>query len=423
MPPVVSNTSESNLAPARAPLIFQFVSPVIESLNPASFLAHWYILMHSFTGILKQLTQSRSLIATLLCCALAAPLAAEERDPARKPFTVTESYRQLADSMEPLQAWQATNADEHQAWRKQFHPTVVRILGKMPERVPLEVKWAEEKEFDTFTRHKIYIRTEAAYWAPVYYFVPHKLKKKVPAIVCMHGHSGIIPYIDAGKTKAEKEKTRQSELDYAVYFAKHGYITAAIVMRGWNETAGDQDRGVSHTKRSCLQMTMNALLIGSSPQGQRSWDAMRVIDFLQTQDQVDPNRIAAAGLSGGGATAMYLPVLDDRVKLTMIAGAFSTYRDSYYAMPHCLCQCLPNMMRYGEMSDVVALHAPRPVLLINGIQDKIFPIDAAREGYQKLQEVYKVLDAEENIDADFFQGGHRWSNNKSLEFLAKHFGE
>jgi predicted esterase len=107
----------------------------------------------------------------------------------------------------------------------------------------------------------------------------------------------------------------------------------------------------------------------------------------------------------------------------MIAGAFSTYRASYYAMPHCLCQCMPEMMRFGEMSDVVALHAPRPVLLINGIEDKIFPIDAARQGYKKLQQVYQVLGAQENIDADFFQGGHRWSNNKSLAFLKQHFGE
>ena len=67
--------------------------------------------------------------------------------------------------------------------------------------------------------------------------------------------------------------------------------------------------------------------------------------------------------------------------------------------------------------------APRPVLLLNGIEDKIFPIEAARQGYAKLQQVYQVLGAQENIDADFFQGGHRWSNNKSLAFLKQHFGE
>ena len=72
--------------------------------------------------------------------------------------------------------------------------------------------------------------------------------------------------------------------------------------------------------------------------------------------------------------ATYLPILDKRVKLAMIGGAFGSYRSSIYAIPHCICNCLPGIMEYGEMSDVVALHAPRPVLIIHGIHDKtIYP--------------------------------------------------
>ena len=51
-------------------------------------------------------------------------------------------------------------------------------------------------------------------------------------------------------------------------------------------------------------------------------DAMRVIDFLQSQKNVDPTRLAVAGLSGGGTLAKYLPVLEDRVKLVMIGCFF-----------------------------------------------------------------------------------------------------
>lgn len=360
--------------------------------------------------------------AILLLCAIALVPSFAMAQEFFEHNNVTHSFELLGQQIAPAQMHSANTPEEHKAWKKQMQATVVDLLGEMPEAVPLEVKWAEEQKFDKFTRHKIYVRTERNYWAPVYYFVPHKLQGKTPAIVCLHGHSGIDPYIRLNETPTQKKKTDESALDYAVFMAEHGYITAAIVVRGWNETVGRQDFGIKSPPRSCHETTMNAFLMGMTPQGIRCWDAMRVIDFLETQDEVDSNQIGACGLSGGGTLTMYLPILDGRVKLSMIAGAFSEYRTSIYAMHHCICNTLPGIMREGEMADVVALHAPRPVLLINGIDDRIFPIDGARKEYARLKKVYEVLGMPQNVDADFFEGGHAWSNNKTLAFLGQHFG-
>lgn len=336
---------------------------------------------------------------------------------------VAASFRDLGDSATFSQTWNASTPDEHQQWHATFEATAKRLLGEMPQQVPAEVKWLEEKQFDGFKRHKIMVRTEADYWAPVYYYVPDRLAGPTAAMVCLHGHSGIVPYIDEGTSDEARERTRRSELDYAVHFAKAGYISAAIVVRGWDETADRQDPGIRNPRRSCYQVTMNSFLLGMTPQGLRCWDAMRVIDFLQTQPQVDSDRIGVAGLSGGGTLAMYLPVLEPRVKLVMIGGAFSGYRESIYDIHHCICNCLPGIMQYGDMSDIVALYAPRPVLLINGIHDPIFPIQQAREGFEKLQQVYQLLGHPDRIDADFFDGPHAWSNRKTVPFLHQHFGQ
>ncbi len=350
---------------------------------------------------------------------------ARSADPVASPpenvSPVAASFRHLGDAVTPSQSWAAATGDEHQRWQAEFQGTVQRLLGEMPEAVPLDVQWLEEKQFDGYKRHKVLVRTEAEYWAPVYYYVPDQLAGPVPAMVCLHGHSGIVPYIDEGTSEEAKQRTRRSELDYAVHFAKAGYVSAAIVVRGWDETADRQDPGIRNPRRSCYQITMNSLLLGMTPQGLRCWDAMRVIDFLQTQSAVDSQQIGVAGLSGGGTLALYLPVLDERVRLVMIGGAFSGYRESIYDIHHCICNCLPGIMRYGDMSDVVALYAPRPVLLINGIHDPIFPIQQAREGFEKLQRVYALLEHPENIDADFFDGPHAWSNRKTVPFLQKHF--
>jgi len=321
---------------------------------------------------------------------------------------------EVAD-LTPKLAWQAETPAEHEAWREPFKAKLLELLGPNPEPVPLDVKWTETFETEAFTRHKIYVHSEKAYWIPAYYFVPKNVQGKRPAIVCFHGHSGINPYIREG-TDAEKKKGEEHALDYAVYLAEHGYVTVAVVQRGWNETRHEEPH-------SCQRLSRAGFLIGKTPIGMRCWDGSRIIDFLETRDEVDASRIGAAGLSGGGTTTLFFTAIEDRVKLAMCAGYYCTFKDSIYTIHHCICNCVPHLMEWGEMSDVGALIAPRPMLVISGSNDGIFPIEATKRAFETLSGTYRLLGAEDALESDFFEGVHEWSNRKTLPFLAKHFGE
>ncbi len=329
---------------------------------------------------------------------------------------VFDYFERAADNTELQLAWDAASEAEHEAWREQFEPKLLELLGRDPEPVPLAVDWAEEDKMETdlYTRHKVYVRSEADYWVPMYYYVPKNAQEPRPALICLHGHSGILPYIGEGD-EGQRERSREHELDYAVKFAEAGYVVAAIVQRGWNETRHE-------TPHSCHRVTMDSFLLGMTPVGLRTWDAMRVVDFLLTQDDVDPERIGTAGLSGGGTTALFLAAREPRIQLAMIAGYFCTFRDSIFTIHHCICNCVPGIMQWGEMSDVAALFAPRPMLIISGDEDRIFPIDATERAYAELEKTYALLGAQDNLDSDFFEGVHQWSNRKTLPFLEKHFG-
>ncbi len=62
-----------------------------------------------------RLPQALVTFAAILCCSLMSPLMAAEPEPSDKPHTVTESFNQLANSIEMSQQWNATNATEHEA--------------------------------------------------------------------------------------------------------------------------------------------------------------------------------------------------------------------------------------------------------------------------------------------------------------------
>jgi dienelactone hydrolase len=317
----------------------------------------------------------------------------------------------------PKLRWEALNKKEHQLWRGKFRKELGSLVGRMPEKVPLRYRIAEKKDKGKFIRQKVYIQSEKNYWVPAYYFLPKNLQKKVPAIVCLHGHSGILPYIREG-TALEKEKSIDHCLDYAPFFAEHGYVTIAPVQRGWNETTA----GIPGNEKGCDRLTLDSFLLGMTPVGLRCWDASRVLDFLCLQKEVDSSKIGAAGLSGGGMVALFWTALEKRLGLSMVAGYYCTFFDSVFSIHHCICNCVPGIMEWGDMCEVAALAAPRPMLIISGTMDTIFPIQATRKAYNRLAGVYSLLNAEENLESDFFRGPHAWSNRKTLSFLRKHFG-
>ena len=90
----------------------------------------------------------------------------------------------------------------------------VRSWDTPTSKVPLQAECTEELETERFTRRKIYVRSEEDYWIPAYLFLPKPLPDKAPAVVCLHGHSGIYPYIRDG-TEEQLAKSKKLDLDFA----------------------------------------------------------------------------------------------------------------------------------------------------------------------------------------------------------------
>ena len=99
-------------------------------------------------------------------------------------------------------------------------------------------------------------------------------------------------------------------------------------------------------------------------------DAARAVSVLAGLEEVDGGRIGALGHSYGGSTAIFLAALDERVRFACSSGAACTYRRRIADGTGIeLAQLIPGILRAGDLDDVVALIAPRPLLLVSATSD------------------------------------------------------
>ena len=69
---------------------------------------------------------------------------------------------------------------------------------------------------------------------------------------------------------------------------------------------------------------------------------------------------------------------------------------------------MPGLLRYAEMADVMGLFAPRPVVLVAGEHDNIFPIEATRRAFADLKAIYEAAGAGGRCHLVVGAGGHRF---------------
>lgn len=246
------------------------------------------------------------------------------------------------------------------------------------------------EEYDTFTDYAIRFQSEDGYFVPCHLWVPKGKAGKLPTVICLQGHSTGY-HISMGRPiyPGDEDLISGGDRDFAVQIVRQGYCALCIEQRNFGECADTENK-----KRMCTVPSLSALLFGRTTIGERVFDIMRAIDVIPKHFPViDTGAIACMGNSGGGTATIYAAAMEERICLAMPSCALCTYKDSIGAMHHCTCNFVPNIAKDFDMGDLCGLIAPRPLIVVSGAKDSIFPHDGVAESVEVAKDYFRAADA------------------------------
>jgi len=292
-------------------------------------------------------------------------------------------------------------AEEFGKWQTETRALLSDFLfnGAPPEAVLFEAKFGKTETRENYQLTELSFADRPGHRTSGYLARPlNPAGEKLPLVIACHGHSG----------SAYEIFDSQKMYFYGDYLAQRGYLVFA-----------------PNIEHEYLEGITKTIHWGPLPKevkfpwmGQRVWMVKRAIDFLLTQPGVDPEKIGIAGLSNGSVTSMYAAAYDPRIKLTVASGSLIMYDRMWHReLIHCRCQYIPKMEGVLDYYDLFALIAPRALVVQNGFQDPIFPVNSAVEAFTYIRRAYVIAGAPDLVIHDVHEGAHIFQINVPIAWF------
>jgi hypothetical protein len=265
-------------------------------------------------------------------------------------------------------------------------------LAKLPSRPDTKPVITEKRKKNGYTVENIAIETLPGVFVCGSVYKPLKPKGKSPVILCPNGHFG-------------KGRYREDQQYRCAMLARMGAIAISYDLFAWGESLLQFS---TEDHRKSLAMVMQAL------------NSIRILDYLTSLKEADPERVGITGGSGGGSQTMLITALDNRIKVSapvvMLSAYFSGGCPCESGRPIHLCGGGTNNVEIAGMA------APRPQLIISDGKDWTAYVPEIE--YPFLQKVYAYYGKPELVkNVHFPEEGHDYGRSKRFAmypFMAQH---
>lgn len=295
----------------------------------------------------------------------------------RRPEEGVERLAALTEAYSTLEEWAVRRTD--------LKTCLYSTLGVAPLRDKLVLKMTitGKRRMDGYTVENFALETLPGVYTTGSIYRPARVRRgeKLPFVLNPNGHFGTGRY------------AKEIQLRCAM-LARMGAVAVNLDLFGYGEsllafTAADH--------RNSIALTLHTL------------QNMAVLDYFCAQPDIDLNRIAVTGGSGGGSQTMVLTALDERVCVSAPVIMVSSY-----FMGGCGCESgLPIGWCGGgtNLAEIAAMAAPRPQLIVSDGKDWTMLVD--KHEYPFIKRTYGFYGAEDQVqNAHFPTEGHNWSVGK-----------
>lgn len=280
-------------------------------------------------------------------------------------------------------------------------------------------KIVEKRRMENYKMICVEINSIYPLRVPFYILIPNKKKKrKLPVVLAIHGHGYGMKEAIGLNIDNEETDFIGIHKKFAAKIVQMGVIVVVPGIIGFGDRRLDEDMNAEPPfENSCFKIASQLLLMGKTIAGLRVHELIRVLDYIQTIKMVDEEKIGCFGFSGGGLIASFTSILDERIKATVLSGYLSTFKGSIMNRRHCLDNYIPGILEIGEIDELIASIAPRPLFIESGKEDQLFPLHQVEIVMKNLLNVYKEYGAETELESHYFNGGHEINGEKSFYWL------
>ncbi|NQV44726.1 MAG: hypothetical protein HQ501_07465 [Rhodospirillales bacterium] len=300
------------------------------------------------------------------------------------------SARTLALAAEaPLRLqWGPAGSGELAQWQAEARKKLHELIKFVEPPQLVHISSTQEQPFaNGYTRQRHILQFGEGQNAPIDIVTPNGSppNKAPPVIICMQG-SNTGAHLSLGEVRHPTDIFKiNAGSALALQAADEGYIAVSYERPCYGERREQRYSPTNPSKN--IDAAFHLLTLGKSLIGQIVEELVALRHWIET-DVSPGSPVYLAGYSEAGTAAIAAAAASDAFAGLAVGGCVGLMRDTVLTRRVSGLNEIPGMLEWFEFDALLSLISPRPLLIISGRKDHIWPYEGAERAVESARSAY-----------------------------------